>query len=364
VFGAAPNTPCGIREQGGQLKMVGTPRGDGTVSWASGRIEHGGATYYMPASHGDLASSADYFPALAELLATGATRGLPTSPPVARAIERPRPVTYDAGPPTADNPEAIARGLLGGRPRSLLAARPKRKLEVSVKAMDLRFLSCPILVGAYEQDPIAGPQKLIDRELLDGDLSQRRSLGLYAGPLGSASVVLRVADRRLAPGSAAGTFGPILAAAAPVRGAVVVGLGAYDGALSAGMVTDAVRAGVLRYLLQTIDVLGKAERELPLAALLLGYNSSANMTVETRSSLVRNVLEAGSTRLAIRVARLGIVELYQDTAISAVYATPDAVNSATPRRMGTLLVANAGLKPGGGCRLFDAGGQATGRVCW
>ena len=368
VFGAAPNTPCGIREQGGQLKMVGTPRGDGTVSWASGRIDHVGAMYYMPAAHGDLASTEDYFATLAELLATGATRGLPTSPPVARAIERPRPVTYDAGPPTADSPEAIARGLLGGRPRSLLAARPKRRLEVTVKAMDLRFISSPILVGAYEQDPIAGPQKLIDRELLDGDLSQRRSLGLYAGPLGSASVVLRVADRRSVPGRTAGAFGPILAGAAPVRGAVVVGLGPYDGALSASMVTDAVRAGVLRYLLQTIDVLGKVERELPLAALLLGYNSSANMTVEASvEALVRGVLEANArffetTRLAIRVARLDIVELYQDTAISAVYALRQmqAKLGDAARRMGTLLVCNAELQPGEGLRqrLFDAGGQS------
>ena len=39
----------------------------------------------------------------------------------------------------------------------------------------------PIMVGHYEQDPIAGPEALIDRELLDGDLSERHALGLYAG---------------------------------------------------------------------------------------------------------------------------------------------------------------------------------------
>ena len=42
------------------------------------------------------------------------------------------------------------------------------------------------MVGHYEQDPIAGPKSLIDRELLDGDLSERHSLGLYAGPRGTA----------------------------------------------------------------------------------------------------------------------------------------------------------------------------------
>ncbi len=371
VFGLAPNTPCGIREQGGRLKMVGTPRGDGTVTWESGRIDHVGSSYYMPAEHGDLSSTADYFPALAELLATGATHGLPTSPPTARAIERPQPVTYDAGPPTADSPEALARGLMGGRPRSLLAPRAKRRLEVTVKAMDLRFITSPILVGAYEQDPIAGPQKLIDRELLDGDLSQRQSLGLYAGPLGSATIVLRVPDQRGGLSLAAATHSasqPVPGGAMPMRGAIVVGLGTYDGALSVGALTDAVRAGVLRYLLQTIDVLGKEERELSLAALLLGYNSSANMTVDASvEALVRGVLEANThffetTRLAIRVARLDLVELYQDTAITAVYALrqmPDKLGDVA-RRMGTLLVCNAELQRGEGMRqrLFDAGSQS------
>jgi hypothetical protein len=43
--------------------------------------------------------------------------------------------------------------------------------------MDLRFLTQPILLGHYEQDPIAGAEALIDRELLDGDLSERYNLG-------------------------------------------------------------------------------------------------------------------------------------------------------------------------------------------
>ncbi len=355
VYGQAPNTPCGIRELGGKLKMVGTTRGDGTVSWESGRIEHVDSSYYMPAEHGDLPSTEEYFPALAELLATGTTRGLATSAPSVRAIEQPQPVTYDAGPPTADSAEGIARGLMGGRPRSRIAPRPKRRVEVTLRATDLRFLSCPILVGAYEQDPIAGPQKLIDRELLDGDLSQRKSLGGYAGALGSATIVLRVPNLQERQRGSLG-------------GAVVVGLGAYDGALSVGALTDAVRVGVLRYLLQVIDVLGKEERELPLAALLIGYNSSANMTIGASvEALVRGVLEANArfyetTRLNIRVARLDIVELYQDSAISAVYALrqiPDKLGDVAAR-MGTLLVCNPELQQGEGMRqrLFDGGGQS------
>jgi hypothetical protein len=140
---------------------------------------------------------------------------------------------------------------------------------VSVKAMDLRFLTQPILLGHYEQDPIAGAEALIDRELLDGDLSERYNLGLYAGPLGTATVVLRVPNAQERPRQ------PLRRRRQWPR--------AYDGDLSVRDLTEAVRTGVLRYLLQVIDVLGAEPRELPLATLLLGYNSSANLSVALRS---------------------------------------------------------------------------------
>jgi hypothetical protein len=352
VFGVARNTPCGIREVQGRLKMVGTSQGDGTVTWASGRIGNVGSHYYLPAKHGDLPSTSEYFPALGELLSSGVTGALLSSPPAVRGEEQPLPVTYDAGPPTLDGGEAVARGLLGGSPRSRVAARPKRRLEVKVKAMDLRFLAQPVLLGHYEQDPIAGAEALIDSELLDGDLTQRYHLGLYAGPRGTASVVLRVPnEQERRRGS--------------LTGAIVTGLGAYDGNLSVGDLIEAVRAGVLRYLLQVIDVLGKDERELPLAALLLGYNSSANLSVAASvEALLRGVMEANArfyetTRLDIRVARLDIVELYQDTAITAVYALrrmPDRLAELT-RRYDVALVCWPELEQGEGRRrrLFDSG---------
>jgi triacylglycerol esterase/lipase EstA (alpha/beta hydrolase family) len=355
VFGVAPNTPCGVREEsdgrgGTRLKMVGTTRGDGTVSWESGHIGGIGRFYYLPAAHGDLPSTEEHFPALAELLTSGATARLPATPPATRAIEQPLPVSYDAGPPTADDPDALQRGLMGGSKRNRVPPRPKRRLEVAVRAMDLRFISQPIMVGHYERDAIAGAESLIDRELLGGDLSERHSLGLYAGARGTATVVLRVPnDIERARGS--------------LSGAVVAGLGSYDRALSPTDLTEAVRTGALRYLLQVIDVLGKADREVPLATLLMGYNSSANLTVAASvEALVRGVIEANAkffetTRLNIRIARLDVVEMYLDTAISAVYAlrqlsAPLAEQAA---KHGTLLVCRSELAQGEGLRqrLFD-----------
>ncbi|MEO8134017.1 MAG: hypothetical protein ABI831_08580, partial [Betaproteobacteria bacterium] len=290
VFGVAPNTPCGVREEKGRLKMVGTTRGDGTVTWDSGRIDGIGSFYYLPAVHGDLLATREYFGGLIDLLSSGATTQLPTAPPALRAIEQPRPVVYDAGPPTIDDAATFSRVVVGAALGGRLPPRAKRRLEVAVKAMDLRFLSDPIMVGHYEQDPIAGPEELIDRELLDGDLSERHSLGLYAGPRGTAVVVLRVPN-----------------GFQQLRGVVVTGLGAYDGALSVLQLTESVRTGVLRYLLQLVDVLGQSDREVPLATLLLGYNSAANLSIAASvEALVRGVMEANArfyetTRLNIRV---------------------------------------------------------------
>jgi hypothetical protein len=353
VFGVARSTPCGVREEGGRLRMVATSHGDGTVSWESGRIGGVGQFFYMPTAHGDLPATKEYFPALIELLTTGTTGRLATTPPASRAIEQPQPVAYDAGPPTVDDPDTLGRTLLGGSPSNRVPPRRKRRLEVSVHATDLRFLTQPILVGHYEQDAIAGPQRLIDRELLDGDLSERRALGLYAGPLGTAVAVLRV------PNNAERARGSL-------RGAVVTGLGPYDGTLSLTTLTEAVRAGALRYLLQIIDVLGEDDRQVSLATLLLGYNSSANLSIEASvEALVRGVMEANArfyetTRLNIHIGTLDIVELYIDTAISAVYSLRriEARLAALAERQQTQLTCSPELERGEGRRqrLFDAGG--------
>ena len=311
VHGCAPNTACGVKKIDGRWKMIGTLEGDGTVTWKSGAINGIGRRYYMPALHGDLAATYDYFAGLTELLRTGATGQLSETPPAARDAEEAKPRAYDAGPPRYPMPDEAAHALMGAAKRKRLQSRPVSTLKVVVKAMDLRFVSQPIMVGHYEQDAISGAEALIDSELVDHALSERYNLGLYAGSVGTSVVVFRL------PNEAERVRGS-------ARGAVVTGLGTYDGTLSPNTLTEAVRAGALRYLLQYVDSTGESSGEIGLCSLLLGYNSTANLTIPAAvEALVRGVVEANqkfaeATRRSLRIGSLEIVELYLDTAVSAM----------------------------------------------
>jgi CHAT domain-containing protein len=318
VYGQASMTPCGLLEQNDRLKMLGTPAGDGAVTWASGPIPGIGSFYVMPVEHAALCNSAAHFAAIIDLLATGSTeparlKAVNTMPTLRSSMA---PVVYDAGPIPYPTEEEVALSLLGGRKRQPLQARPAPCLQVCCKAMDLRFVTQPVMVGHYLQDAISGPEALIDREIVDRELSMRHRLGLYAGAQGTATVVLltnNAEERRRGR----------------TRGAVVIGLGSY-GELSAVTLTEAVRVGTLRYLLQLVDrQSGEAAEaiEAPLSALLLGYNSTTNISVEDSvAALVRGVLAANQQfsearpDVPVRITQLEIVELYLDIAVTAARA--------------------------------------------
>jgi hypothetical protein len=238
VHGCAVNTPCGVVEQGGRLKFLGTPNGDGVVTWESGRLPGISKDWYMPAAHGELADKEEYFPAIVDLLLTGTTDHLPARPPSGRTAEQ--LITYDAGPVPYPAAEEVMRGLLGPRPVRVRRRTVKGiPLKVICRAMDLRFAQLPILCGHYEGDVISGAEAQIDRNVVDGALTSREHLGLYAGLVGTAAVVLlpQNEQERLRGSS---------------RGAVIVGLGTF-GELSTSKLTAAVRTAVLRYLLHIVD---------------------------------------------------------------------------------------------------------------
>lgn len=321
VHGCASNTPCGLVKEGERWKLLGTPQGDGSVSWASGAIEGIGRRLWMPAEHGALADTEAYFESIELLLARGEPGQLMTAPPRSRDAMAAAPQPYEAGPPVYPTAVDLAAALIGRKPRTRVRQRPQPTLKVSVCAMDLRSVARPILAGHYEQDTISGAEWVIDRDLVGGALSVRYNLGLYAGALGTATVVLT------APNEAEQRRGSR-------RGAVIAGLGAYDGSLSVSRLTEAVRTAALRTLLHVVDTspastIDEAEEGgIALATLLLGYNSSANLGIDdSLLAIVRGVVEANrkfaeSSTSLVRISDLQVVEIYLDTAISAAYALP------------------------------------------
>ena len=123
VFGVARNTPCGVREEkAAALKMVGTTRGDGTVTWESGRIGGIGSFYYMPAEHGDLPSTDGVLPGAGrpadhrrDRAAADAAAGGPRDRAAAAGDLRRRPA------------DRRRRRRAGARPDGRLAAQPRRR---------------------------------------------------------------------------------------------------------------------------------------------------------------------------------------------------------------------------------------------
>lgn len=352
VFGKADNTPCGLVLDGGRLKMVGTPEGDGSVSWASGRLAGlpDGQCWFMPADHGSLTGTEEHFPAIVELLHAGTTSRLGRLPVLRGAAAA--TLTYDAPPPVLPTEEELARSILGGKPKPRLPAASVQSLRVSVAAMDLRFARHPIICGHYIGDTIAGAEASIDRYLVDGALRQRERLGVYAGEVGSSAVVLQARD---AADRLHGT----------ARGAVIVGLGRF-GEVTTLDIAETVRAGVLRFLLHSLDrqdgnaaPADDAGNGLTLASLLIGYNSTAHIGIEDSiAMIVRGVIAANrqfadampGTRL--RVTHLELIELFLDTAISAARAVrelPERI-AADLRRLDARVAPAEELREGEGAR--------------
>ena len=217
------------------------------------------------------------------------------------------------------------------------------------------------MIGHYEQDPIAGPQAIVDRELLDHALSHRHSLGLYPGPIGTASAILP------SPGEQR-------SASESIQGAVIIGLGRFDQPLTRDGLTEAVSAGAMRLLLQVRDTRGPAARGLRLNTLLIGTNSSSSLSVGSSvEALVRGVLEANArfhetTGLDLRIEWLQMVELYLDTAISAVYALNESERRRTlsdlAASLHTTLTCAVQLERGDGARPRLRDSSAAGGNYW
>ncbi len=313
VAGCAPSTACGLRsDERGRLRMITTDQGDGKVTYDNGKLP-GVAMWYAQAEHGDLASFAPAFPAIQQLLQDGRTAMLPSvAPAAARGVRGEVPLLDQ--PVLYPTEEELLAGLMGGRGPRHGRRREQWRLRVCVVHGDLRHAHHPVMAGHYEGDTISGAEAYLDRRL-GSALSQRYDLGLYPGALATNLVVLRERNA-------------IQQALDVPAGAIIVGLGSM-GELTPSTLANTVRQGVLAYVTQLTDESEDETRPIGLSVLLIGANSTANITVQSSvGALLRGIAQAnqelakamhapvggGRRRL---IAEVEIVELYADHAILA-----------------------------------------------
>ena len=208
---------------GGQQVLFGmTAEGDGRVPWRTG-ILPGMRAWYAPAAHGDLPRYRPGFAAITDLLVQGTTNRLLARPSGLRGAATVRPVLRDLSTIHPDFEEMAAAAMGGTRVAPVAPATPR--VRVVVIHGHVAMADHPVMVGHYEGDTIAGPERALDL-LLDGRLTRRRHLRLYPGRRGTSEVML---DRTRRP-----------------QGAVVLGLGT-PGELTGALLEEIYLGGFLRY---------------------------------------------------------------------------------------------------------------------
>ncbi len=312
VAGCAPQTVTGIDVVEGRIVLKATTEGDGLVTYESGSLP-GVLTWYQDAPHGELPAAEAGFPALLDLLERGTTTRLSRSPPstarggAATFRTLPQPVLF----PTAGD---LTAGALGQRRTKRYRTPVTAGFRASVVHGDLRYARYPIVVGHYEGDTIIGAESRID-QLLEGALSTRYNLGLYPGPTRTTAVILRQPTA-------------LQKALKLPNGAVVIGLGRW-GDLTAAQLGNLIRRAALTYVLQLDDAAAVPAADIDtvgLSILLIGTNSTANISIDDSVAAVLRGIAQANRELSSRVPaarcveELEIIELYADTAIEAARA--------------------------------------------
>jgi hypothetical protein len=336
VAGVADETACDVEVDGGappgrRVRVHASAYGDGRVLWKTG-IPAGLPVYYMDAVHGDLAATESAFPALVELLTTGKTSQLAMTPPARRSAPSETFVMRNVLPSMIPDREELVASALGARRRLDGVASTERRIRVRVVHDDVVNATSPVLVGHYEHDAIIGGEAYLDAQL-SGRLTELRDMELYPGPIGTAVVALN------SPGASLETH----------PGAVVAGLGLV-GDLTPGRLTTTLAQALTTYGAERVGVerrlrqrRGEKEHqretlELRVSALLVGSGEAGVSLVDSIQALLRAVmlanerLQAGVVRasqeggaeggpaLTAQIARVEIIELYEDRAIEAVHA--------------------------------------------
>lgn len=188
----------------------------------------------------------------------------------------------------------------------------RQKLQVAITLGDLATTSRAVAVGHYSGDTIVGPEAYLDR-VLGTRLRRCHSLGLYPGELGTNGIFFNPNPQ------------------AKPKGAVVIGLGKV-GELTAGTLADSFSLALLAYCRDEMERQpaapdgGCPSLELPVTTLLIGTGAGGIGVEESLAALLRGTVRANDSlqkaldSQKVRITRLRVIELWEETAIQAAHA--------------------------------------------
>ncbi|HNR07248.1 MAG TPA: CHAT domain-containing protein [Saprospiraceae bacterium] len=327
IAGKSDHTTCAYRIRknffGKRLQYLGTPEGDGSVTWMLGipktlPVER---LYYAPdTGHGDLANDESLFPGIREILTNGATRQISQQRPVLPAI---RSVMNKEGiqiiepmPDTlVSNRADEAYSILLDRPRA--TSRPARSntriLEVSVVHGDLRIASHPVMAGHFVRDGITNAEAAIDY-YFDRKLSERHRLSGYPEQVGESLVL----------------FDPVKYP----KGTVILGLGEST-ALTPFHLRKTVEAGIISYAMHFRDNVSTAidGHDTAVSCLCIGTGYGRLPMEEALHAIVTGVIRANQQTETLNglkaIKKIEFIELYEHIAQNAYYQLSQLENNQT-----------------------------------
>lgn len=195
VAGKARATPMDIeidssKKDKQEIVFLATAKGDGRVTWESG-IPVNIRSWFLNASHGDLADHKRAFPGFVDLLRQGDTNNaeLSIEPIVDRGeSEQPFRIPVDDTIDMFPDETMLMDSILGTERNSIVTTKPTTALKIVISHGDLCFASNALALGHYHDDLIISAEGFVNR-LFDNRLRKHMLLGLYPGPINSAQVI-------------------------------------------------------------------------------------------------------------------------------------------------------------------------------
>jgi len=292
-----------------KLVFKSTAEGDQSVTWDTGipkKLVNTDRLYFVNVSHGALANNADIFNGIAEILRAGTTELLSRNRPSLRGVQS----VFDTVEEEVYDTDEIGleNTILGIKQKKTAEKAGTVPLKVSVSNGDLFYSRYPIMVGHFINDGITSAEKVIDN-YTGNQLSQRHKLNMYAGVIGSNEVFVNFKNE--------------------FKGALVVGLGA-PGRLSSYQLAQTVELGVIKYMLELINLYNKNETagmppETGVSVLLIGCGYGGLSIESSIRSIVQGVQNANKKMEEFKteglklIEHIEFVELFEDRCLQCLY---------------------------------------------